>query len=193
MTDAFHDYPVMRFIVGPDHADYDDRLRRLIGFFVYRRTRHGAPLFGMVDGEAVVAAAALTLPDEPGPPPDVIARRDELWREIGDDARARYDTYANTTKAFTVAEPHHHLNMIGVRHAHMGRGLARPLLEAIAKLADDDPRSHGVSLTTEVVRNLSLYQYFGYEIVGHARVTPELESWGLFSPIRSRHSANRGS
>ena len=192
MVDAFYDYPVMRYVVGPD-GNYDERLRQLVEFFVYRRMRHGAPLLGMVDGGEIVGAATLTLPIEPEPPADVAARRDATWRDLGDATRLRYETYANTTKAFAVAEPHHHLNMIGVRHSHMGHGLARPLLEAVATLAEDDPGSHGVSLTTELVRNLSLYQYFGYEIVGHARVSPELESWGLFSPIRSRRSASRES
>lgn len=193
MCDAFHDYPVMRYLIGLGHVDYDDRLRRLVEFFVFRRMRNDAPMLGMEDGNELVAAATMTLPVEPEPPSDVLARRDALWRDLGDAARQRYETYANTTRAFAIAEPHHHLNMIGVRHAHMGRGLARPLLEAVARLAEEDPRSFGVSLTTEAVKNLSLYEHFGYEIVGHARVSPELESWGLFSPIRSRRSASRGS
>jgi hypothetical protein len=71
--------------------------------------------------------------------------------------------------------------MIGVRHAEMGRGLARPLLEAVARLSHDDPGSCGVSLTTEVPRNLTLYEHFGYHVVGHARVSPALETWGLYS------------
>ena len=33
LCDAFHDYPVMRYLVGAGHGDYDDRLQRLIGFF----------------------------------------------------------------------------------------------------------------------------------------------------------------
>ncbi len=194
MSDAFYSYPVMRYIVGAGHADYDSRLRRLVEFFVFRRVRNGAPLLGMVDDRGdVVAAATMTLPVEPEIPADVIARRDALWHELGDDARLRYDTYARTMNAFAVADPHHHLNMIGVRHADMGRGLSRPLLEAVVRLAEEDPASCGVSLTTEVARNLSLYEHFGYEIVGSARVAPELESWALFRPIPSRRSPNRGS
>jgi hypothetical protein len=33
LCDAFHDYPVMRYVLGP-LVDYDYRLRTLIGFFV---------------------------------------------------------------------------------------------------------------------------------------------------------------
>jgi GNAT superfamily N-acetyltransferase len=182
MYDAFYDYPVMRFVVGAGHRDYDDRLRKLIGFFVFRRVRHGGPLLGIRDGDRVVAAAACTLPVEPETPPDVFARRDALWRDLGDDTRARYDAYAGATKPFFTTEPHHHLNMIGVRHSHMGRGLARPILEAVAGLSQADPRSHGVSLTTELPKNLTLYEHFGHRIVRHARVADELETWGLYRP-----------
>jgi hypothetical protein len=184
MFDAFHDYPVMRFVVGADHADYDDRLRRLIEFFVWRRVRQGGPLLGVIDGSDVVAAAAMTLPREPEMPPDVMARGEAVWAELGDDAKQRYSAYASSAKPLTVASPHHHLNMIGVRHAHMGRGLSRPLLEAVAGLSRADPGSSGVSLTTEVPKNLTLYAHFGYQVIGHARVSPELETWGLF--FRSR-------
>jgi GNAT superfamily N-acetyltransferase len=180
LCDAFHDYPVMRYLVGPGHADYDVRLQRLIGFFAYRRGRMGAPYLGVSEGNALVAVAAFTLPVEPEIPADIFARRDALWRDLGDDARIRYDTYANTTKAFTIAAPHHHLNMIGVRHTHHGRGLARPLLDDMARRSREDANSAGVSLTTELARNVTLYEHFGYRVVGHARVSPDLETWGFF-------------
>ena len=38
----------------------------------------------------------------------------------------------------------------------------------------------GVTLTTEDPSNVPLYEHFGYQVVGHARVAPGLESWGFF-------------
>ena len=157
LADAFHDYPVMRFVVGEGHADYDERLRRLVRFFTFRRARMGAPLLAIADGESLVAAAALTLPIEPPVPPDVVEHRAALWADLGDAARLRYETYAEAARPLTVAAPHHHLNMIGVRRSHWGRGFTRPLLERVAQLSRDDAGSAGVSLTTEVPRNLTLY------------------------------------
>jgi len=81
---------------------------------------------------------------------------------------------------FAARPPHHHLNMIGVRRAQLHRGLARTLLEAIHAAAGADPESTGVSLTTERADNLKFYERFGYSVAGHARVDPELETWGLF-------------
>ncbi len=119
-------------------------------------------------------------------PPAVAELERDAWGALGDDARERYDTYASSTKAFATTARHHHLNMIGVRGSHAGRGFARPLLDAVRLLAAGDPESAGVSLTTELPQNVRLYEHFGYEVVGHARVTPELETWGLFLTTRGR-------
>jgi GNAT superfamily N-acetyltransferase len=179
--ESFRDYPVMRYVVGQRAEDFDDRLRDLIDFFVFRRVVQGGPLLGMVDEDGrVLAAAMMTLPVEPDRAAEVAARRDAMWRCVGDEARIRHEAYSRITKTFAIDPPHHHLNMIGVRPEYAGRGLARPLLEAAAQLAMDDPHSCGVSLTTEVRKNLALYEHFGYGVVGHARVSPELETWGLF-------------
>ncbi|HUF48367.1 MAG TPA: GNAT family N-acetyltransferase [Vicinamibacterales bacterium] len=186
MADAFRDYPVMRFVVGPaaDPADYDRRLRRLVGFFVARRLRMCGPGLGIVERGEVVAAAVFTRPDEPEMTAEVLAMREAVWQDLGLATRRRHEAYAEATRAFAIDAPHHHLNMVGVRASHQGRGLARPLLEAMRRLAEDDPGSAGVSLTTEVSRNVTLYHHFGYETVGHVRVAPDLESWGLFHRVR---------
>lgn len=175
----------MRYVVGPD-GDIDERLRRLIDFFVFRRARQGGPLLGVVDNGDLLAAAVMTLPSEPQMTADVAERGDALWVELGDDARKRYEQYAaGASKALVVGRPHHHLNMIGVRQASQGQGLARPLLEAARTLSIDDPTSSGVSLTTETPRNLTLYEHFGYQITGHARIAPDLETWGMFLDVRT--------
>jgi GNAT superfamily N-acetyltransferase len=178
--DAFHAYPVMRFVVGTAPERFDDRLHKLIDYFVSRRLAHGAPMFGLFDGGLLVGAATTTLPDEPEMPGSVHAKAADVWGAIGDDARERYEAYTLATKTFALTVPHHHLNMIGVRRAYQRRGLSRPLLDAVARLADADPASAGVTLTTEHPPNVQLYEHFGYRVIGHARVAPALETWGLF-------------
>jgi ribosomal protein S18 acetylase RimI-like enzyme len=87
---------------------------------------------------------------------------------------------------FATTPPHHHLNMIGVRRAQQRSGLAREVLEAVHRLASEDPESAGVSLTTERPENLPFYERFGYKVVGHAWVGPDLETWGLFRASRGQ-------
>ena len=183
-TDAFHDYPVMRFTVGAA-GDVEARVRRLIRLFVTRRRARGGPMYGVGGvGGGLAGATLLTLPVEPPPTADVAEISAAAWRELGDDARLRYDAYAAASSFFGELPPHHHLNMIGVRRADAGSGLGRRLLDAVRRLSEEDPHSAGVSLTTENPRNVELYSHFRYELVGHAPVAPGLETWGLFLRVR---------
>lgn len=185
MADAFRDYPLMHFVVGP-HGDVAGRTRRLIELFVTRRQRRGGPMLGVFDEQTgrLVAAAAVTLPAEPEPPADLAPWVDAIWAELGTAEFDRYTLYAGTWPVLEPT-PHHHLNMLGVRRAHAGQGMARPLLTAVFAMAAADPASSGVSLTTEVARNVAFYEHFGYRQVGHKPIAPGLESWGFFLPAKS--------
>lgn len=178
--DAFRDYPVMRHVLGSAADDDDRRLRELIGFFVMTRVNREEPVFAILDGSTVAGAATMTLPDERESPAAVAEHRERTWANLGTGARTRYEAYGRATGPFFSGRRHHHLNMIGVRRPHAGRGLARRLLESVHAVAEADPASEGVSLTTETPRNLPFYEHFGYRVVGHARVAGDLETWGLF-------------
>lgn len=182
LCDAFHDYPVMWYVIGPADGDYERRLHTLINFFVMARVWRGEPIWGVSNGGELVAAAALTLPGKRQPPAELAQLREAVWRELGQFARKRYEIFGEATQTFDIGRPHYHLNMIGVRRSHHGKGLARQLLDAVHAMSQNDPASHGVTLTTEDARNVSLYQRFGYEIVGHARIDAQLETWGFFRP-----------
>jgi GNAT superfamily N-acetyltransferase len=184
MADAFRDYPLMRFVLGSE-GDVAGRTRRLVELFVTRRQRRGGPMLGVFDAQtgAMAAAAALTLPVEPEPPAELAAWVDAVWAELGPGEFDRYTLYAGTWPVLEPA-PHHHLNMLGVRRAFAGQGLARPLLTAVAAMAAADPASSGVSLTTEVARNVAFYEHFGYRQLGHRQVAADLESWGFYLPAK---------
>lgn len=182
LCDAFYDYPVTRYVIGPISGDYRRHVHTLVNFFVMARVLRGEPMLAVHNDSDLVAAAVLTLPGEPQPPVELAQLRESVWRELGPLARLRYEAFAEATQKFDVSQPHYHLNMIGVRRSHCGRGLARQLLEAVHAMSRSDPDSHGVTLTTEDPRNVSLYQHFGYEIVGQTRIDAKLETWGFFRP-----------
>jgi len=178
--DAFADYPVMRYVLGPG-GHTQPRLRQLIGYFVLRRVRLGGPLFGARAADGTLAGVAtMTVPIESVAPPDLLAARDRVFDALGQDCRARHEAYAEGARLFDTIGPHHHLNMLGVRHAWHGKGVGRLLLTAVADLANADPRSNGVSLTTETAENVKLYEHCGYNVVGEARVADSFQTWGLF-------------
>jgi hypothetical protein len=131
LSDAFYEYPVMRYVLGPGR-DYDERLRKLIGFFVMARVERGEPLLGLYDPEGELAGAALvTLPGNRQSPESVGILRESLWEDLGLPARERYDEFTAAWARLTPDTPNHHLNMIGVRRKDMGRGFGRRLLEAV--------------------------------------------------------------
>jgi GNAT superfamily N-acetyltransferase len=180
LCDAFHDYPVMRYVIGPAGEDYDRQLRTLIGFFVQARLSRNEPVLGIAQSQMLVAAAVVTFPGSGPTPAQLATHRERVWKHLGADARARYEAYGAVTRPLLIDRPHHHLNMIGVRRSLAGHGLGRRLLEAVYDMACEDPGSCGVSLTTETPENVRLYEHVGYRVTGHARVSPELETWGMF-------------
>jgi len=183
--DAFADYPVMRYVLGPG-GNTAPRLRQLIGYFVLRRVRLGGPMIGARAPDGTLAGVAtMTVPVESVVPPDLLTARDRVFDALGQDCRARYDTYAEAARFFGTLGPHHHLNMLGVRHSYHGQGVGRVLLNAVADLQGADAQSSGVSLTTETSENVKLYEHCGYRVVGEARVADSFQTWGLFR--RSTH------
>lgn len=183
LAEAFADYPVMRWTLG-DAPGYADRLSLLVRMFAGGRALRGEPMLGLRGDDGTLLGVALVTPPVSPPPPDeFLALREETWARLGADARARYDVLVDAWGRTAVDGAHHHLNMLGVRRAMRGSGLARPLLEAVLALADGDPASGGVDLTTESAANLSLYERFGFRVTASAAVGGGfLTTWTLYRP-----------
>ncbi len=181
MAEAFFDYPVMRFVLGPAAPDYAAQLRRLVEFFVMARVLRAEPVLGFGPGaDALRGAATVSYPDRDVKPAGFDALREAVWRELGAEARERYVTCGAVWKTLGVDTPHIHVNMIGVRRTFQGQGIARRLLEEVHALSRQTPGSTGVTLSTEDPANVSFYEHMGYAVVGHAAIAPELETWSLF-------------
>lgn len=172
----------MRYVLGPVGTAYDAHLQTLVSFFVMARVFREEPVLAVTDRDRVVAVAIVTLPRNTPAPEELHQLRESVWHELGAAARARYEAFGEACKPFHIEQPHHHLNMIGVRRSHAGLGFARPLLHAVHDQSREDSASCGVSLTTEDPRNISLYERFGYQSTGHVTVSEKLQSWGFFRP-----------
>ena len=180
LCESFFEYPVMRFVVGSGTPDYAQRLSRFVHFIVMTRVTRGETLLGIREPDQLVGSALVS---RPGPQPDSVELkqlRQELWALLGGAARLRHEAFAAACAPFQHSTPHIHLNMIGVRPSAQGQGLSRRLIEHVHNLSVADTNSEGVSLTTEIEKNVSLYQHFGYKIVGQTSVAPELQTWSFF-------------
>jgi len=180
LSEAFYDYPVMKYVLG-EKGDYNTRLRKLVTFFVSARALRNEPMFGIYNSENnLVAAAIVTLPEEIQIPKELLNMREELWAELGSEEETRYKKYGDAAFSLFPKEPHHHLNMIGVRNAYQGKGFARQLINEVEKFAAEHTSSTGVSLDTEVESNVNFYLHLGYELIGHANIDNNIETWGFF-------------
>jgi GNAT superfamily N-acetyltransferase len=180
LCEAFYNYPVMKYVLG-EKEDYDSRLRKMVTFFVSARALRKEPLLGIYNSEnKLVAAAAVTLPGEIPNPEEMIKQRKILWAELGSKEKLRYENYGNAAFSLLPKEPHHHLNMVGVRNAYQGKGFARQLINAVEELASEHPTSTGVSLNTEVESNVNFYLHLGFELLGKANVDKDIVTWGFF-------------
>jgi GNAT superfamily N-acetyltransferase len=184
LSEAFFDYPVMRFVIGEAGEDYPRRLRHLVSFFTEARFARQDLVLAVIEGGRMGAVANINLPREgPLESPDGVdpleEHRSRVWGDLGLEARARYEAYGDATARCPFPEPHYHLGMIGARRDAVGRGHARRLIDHLHAMSESDVSSRGVSLSTENPRNVPLYEHFGYRIVGHERVG-EIETWGFF-------------
>ena len=103
-----------------------------------------------------------------------------MWASVAAPAAQRYKHCVTAWGSMASAVPQLHINMLGVRRTQRGAGLGRRLVEAVHALARTDEQATGVSLTTENPANVPFYRRLGYEVIGQARVAPELEAWSLF-------------
>jgi GNAT superfamily N-acetyltransferase len=183
IADAFHDYPVMRFIIREAADEYARQARQMIEYFTMARLLGGDLVVGATDADGgLIGVANITRPGERPKAPELAVLREALWRELGPDAQARYDEMVRIWQTFAVDAPQFHLNILAVRRRHQKRGAARLLLETLHDLSARASDSSGVSLTTEDPINVPFYERFGYRIVGARRVADAFTTWGFFRP-----------
>ena len=180
LSDAFYDYPVTRYILG-SKDNYKKRLQRVVGFFVKAHILRREPMLGIYNSDKIlVAAAIVSLPGNIPAPEELTEYRKNLWLELGIEEQKRYELYGNIAGTLLPKEPHHHLNMIGVKTGYKGKGLARKLIEAIEELVRSHSDSSGLSLNTETESNVKLYLHLGFKLIGHAKIDSNLETWAFF-------------
>jgi len=183
LSAAFHDYPVMRFVLKSTGENYEKDLNALVGFFCEVRLTRNWPVLGIRNEDGTLVAAALVndvvlnplaLPEQPL----------QLLKEtIGDEAYERLVAYENQS---SIGEPkilHHFLGMIGVHPHYQKKGYAGALMDYVKEMASKNPESNGVCLSTEIPWNVHFYEHYGYRVISEADVG-ELHSWCMFLKLK---------
>ena len=176
---AFHDYPVMRYVIGETDPEYDGKVRELISLFVEGRVMRNVPLIGLYDAKSLLGVAVISPPEEIAMPPELAECYAQVERQLGREAMARFDRYDEACEATDPGHLAHYLGMIGVRPDAQGRGLGRQLIEAAKDRARSHPKSTGITLNTECESNLPFYESVGFVKGSEADVGP-LPTWSFY-------------
>lgn len=179
---AFHDYPVMRFVVGGEGDYYESGLRHLVELFTATRFPRGHPVIGLRSAAGELVGVASLDPPERLPDNSGTRALDRRKRAaLGEAAVARLESFESAEDHMLPNEPHYYLGMLGVLPSVQGTGMAKLLLDAVHEISRLDPLSTGVALTTELPQNVELYEYFGYLSTGKVEFEA-MTSWGFFRP-----------
>ena len=172
LCDAFFDYPVMRYVLE-DTSDYSGRLTTLIRLFVAARDNSNGLMLGLNDAAGMMAGGAMVdLPGKGGSTPAFDALRESVWEELGADARARYEAYGEASREHNHgprASPSRHDRCTALTSRFRTR---TNTAGARSRSGRGGSGSSGVSLTTELARNVTLYEHFGYEVSGSRASRP---------------------
>ena len=179
---AFHEYPVMRFVLKDGGSAYDLRLKAIMEFYTEARLAKDRPVLGIRE-HGILAAVALVDETSLKPWAELRSELRRLKESIGENAYARLELFEKSCAKVEPAEPHYFLGMIGVRPESRGKGYARPILDEVKNMSIADSTSTGVCLSTEDIENVSLYQHFGYRIIAETDID-ELHSWCMFLATR---------
>lgn len=148
-------------------------------FFAMYNANEGRGWLRHVKKDGKVAGVSLTYPPQAPPPsPEALEKLgEELIRIGGPVVVARYQEMSSVFPPPT--EPHIHPSQIGVDTLLQGQGHGSTLLDDIVREADE--RGIGAYLNTFNLKNLSLYERFGFQIIAQKEVIG-VQAWGMWRP-----------
>ena len=180
LISAFHDYPVMRYMLKTDGTEYEYQLKAIMEFYCEARFAKEGLILGIKSEDSFTAIALVDRASHK-PWDQLKGELERLKGIIGDSAHSRLQWYEDLSSRSQPQVSHYYLGMIAVRPENQGQGYARTILDHVKGLSAADPNSAGVCLSTELPGNVRLYEHFGYHIISEVDIE-ELHSWCMFLP-----------
>lgn len=156
----------------PDDAAYD---RQATAFYTYLFEKRVA------GGEIWMTREAEAISIWEGPAGGTMSRDavSALWstatRDMGMQASARLVRYDREVQGHLPDRPYWYLGVLAVHPDHQGRGLSRAVIRPVQERADRD--GVPIVLETSEIRNLRLYEYYGFAVIDEFEVAPDVTSW----------------
>ena len=185
---AFVNDPAMWGVL-PDVNEPLERARRIGQLFLVAiniNRRLGQPVLGIVEKDAVVAAAVIEGPDPPSMGATMLSGLGELPRmraAVGFGGIRRALRLTDTLFRNRPKEPHVYLNLLGVEPEYQRRHFGIALLDHLRELAAERSGIAGVYLETATEANVPYYTRAGYEMLGEM-FPLGVRMWRMMQPRR---------
>lgn len=181
LAPAFADDPSVSYLCRQQRRDYGDRVQRLYVALVDHHFAWGEPTWGVLDGNRLAAVAQIIRPGAASILSVDLLLAARMVSRVGVAPALRGARLLRGLSTCFPDTPHVYLRCVGVAPEAQGRGFGGTLIRAAIELSESDPYSRGVALDTQKIRNLPLYERFGFRVTSETAIGP-LRSWCLFRP-----------
>lgn len=182
LTDAFQDDPLIRHMFP---TDTKEKSRPFFNFLLVKSILLNELLLGIECNGELIGIANL---EEPARNKVSIFRIGKLiYQSLRFAFRISFrnfifiNNYMKLTSSLRPKNPNHYLIFISTAPKHQGKGAGRMLLDHIHSLVEQSPHSSGIGLDTENSQNISLYERFGYKLIGTELIGP-VTIYSMFRP-----------
>lgn len=171
-------------------SDYD-KTRRFFRFILKNANLNNQKILAQNMGQNVACISCLDTPESTiqahyirtyG---NMIALMMKFCCDVGLRAFGYINQYMRITTGFRPDANHHYLVCIVTDPRYQGQGLAKKTLNELHELVDNHPTSIGIGLDTENKKNVTLYEQFGYRLVGEEKLG-DIVIYSMFRDKRNK-------
>lgn len=179
LSDAFMDYPVAVFFMP------DEKIRKKRQPAIYRLVVGSAIAYGEVyiTSPQAEGTAVWQMVDKRQPAPKRGSSLGWWWQNLFTDKETgrrqqAFMEYSNEIRARLMPDRYWYLQMLGVAPAFQGQGYSSRLLTPM--LARADREGLPVFLETQLKKNVTLYEHFGFKLMEEGTITgSDVYSWAM--------------
>ncbi|OGN90844.1 MAG: hypothetical protein A2158_05175, partial [Chloroflexi bacterium RBG_13_46_14] len=180
---AFEDDPVINYFLAGHTDDYQEKLRDLFRYQCLMYVEMDLPIFGTVRNSLITGIACLSVPEKKDRPDSLFEADKKFETAIGLESFNRIKRYMKMNKEHTPERPHHYLAALGVHPDFQGQGFARILLDRMHEISENHGISTGIYLETAKMKNVEMYEHFGYSLSAIEKLDGIVDLRYMFRPV----------
>ena len=181
---AFEDDPVINYFIEAYDNNYLIGARKIFEYQCLMYIEMGLPIFGTVQNSHLTGVVCLALPEKKERPDSLVEADKEFEISMGPEFFSRIKRYMNLSKKYSPEGSHHYLSALGVHPDYQGKGFGRILLDEVYRITESYQVSRGIYLETAKMKNVEMYEHFGYKLLGTEKLDGIVDLWYMFRPVK---------